>query len=81
MYHMITATVRDLRYNFRRVERLLAQGEEVCITKRGKVIARLRPASDHSEFPDFAGRMRDIFGDRVLSPSSAALIAQDRDRF
>ena len=41
MYHMKKASVRDLRYEFKKIERLLHQGEEVQITKRRRVIARL----------------------------------------
>lgn len=82
MYHMRTATVRDLRYDFPRIERMLARGEEIRITKRGKVIAKLAPPrADQPKVPDFMGRMREIFGDRILSPTGAELIAQDRDRF
>jgi antitoxin (DNA-binding transcriptional repressor) of toxin-antitoxin stability system len=40
MYHMATASVRDLRYEFKKIERLLLQGEEIQITKRRRVIAR-----------------------------------------
>ena len=45
MYHMKNASVRDLRYGFKKIERLLRQGEEVQITKRRRVIARLVPES------------------------------------
>ena len=41
MYHMKTASVRDLRYDFKKVERMLREGDEVQITKRRAVIARL----------------------------------------
>jgi antitoxin (DNA-binding transcriptional repressor) of toxin-antitoxin stability system len=40
---MKKATVRDLRYRFSRVEDLLRNGEEVQITKRKRVVARLLP--------------------------------------
>lgn len=43
MIPMKTASIRDLRYNFRNIEHLLKKGEEVQITKRGQVIARLLP--------------------------------------
>jgi len=82
MYHMGTASVRDLRYNFPAIERMLARGEEIRITKRGKVIARLTPQKAAAPNPpDFLGRMRKIFGDRILSPTGAELLARDRDRY
>jgi len=82
MYHMKTASVRDLRYDFRKVEHLLAQGEEVQITKRKQVIARLvpeRPAK-RPPMPDFAARLKAIYGDRMNDVSAAELLQEDRDR-
>jgi len=83
MYHMIKASVRDLRYEFKKIERLLLQGEEIQITKRRRVIARLVPegAEGAKKMPDFEARMRSIFGDKVLAVSGADLISADRDRY
>jgi antitoxin (DNA-binding transcriptional repressor) of toxin-antitoxin stability system len=83
MYHMKKASVRDLRYAFRKIERLLHQGEEIQITKRCRVIARLVPenAQSSAQLPDFLKRLRTIYGDRVLEVSGAELIAQDRSRY
>jgi hypothetical protein len=46
IHPMRKASVHDLRYGFRKIERLLYQGEEIQITKRGHVIARLVPESE-----------------------------------
>jgi len=83
MYHMKKASVRDLRYAFKEIERLLHQGEEIQITKRRRVIARLVPENDRApaEMPDFLGRMRAIYGDKVFRVSGADLIAKDRSRY
>jgi antitoxin (DNA-binding transcriptional repressor) of toxin-antitoxin stability system len=83
MYHMTKASVRDLRYDFKKIERLLRKGEEIQITKRRRVIARLVPESPVAakEMPDFLARMRSIFGDKVLAVSGADLISADRDRY
>ncbi|HUK73894.1 MAG TPA: hypothetical protein VLV47_00300 [Candidatus Bathyarchaeia archaeon] len=83
MYHMKQATVRDLRYDFKKVEKLLRRGEEVQITKRGRVIGRLtpEPVPRPRQMPDFAARLREIYGDKVLAVSGAELIAWDRDRY
>jgi antitoxin (DNA-binding transcriptional repressor) of toxin-antitoxin stability system len=82
MYHMTKASVRDLRYRFREVEDLLRQGQEIQITKRKRVIARLIPADKTPvKRPDFAGRLKRIFGKRVLKVSGAELISRDRERF
>ena len=83
MYHMAKASVRDLRYKFHEVEDLLRQGQEIQITKRKRVIARLVPERDQKapELPDFLGRLKKIYA-KPLKVSGAELIAKDReDRF
>jgi antitoxin (DNA-binding transcriptional repressor) of toxin-antitoxin stability system len=82
MYHMTKASVRDLRYEFKKIERLLHQGEEVLITKRRRVIARLVPENPQTppELPDFRARVRAIYGDKVLAVSGADLVSEDRNR-
>lgn len=79
MYHMKKATVRDLRYDFRKIERALRAGEEIEITKRGKRIARLVPETQKAPLPDFMARLREMFGDKQLEVSGAELISRDRD--
>ena len=83
MYHMTTASIRDLRYEFKKIERLLLQGEEIQITKRRRVIARLVPESADAtkEIPDFQARRRRIYGDKVLAVSGAELLSADRSRY
>jgi predicted nucleic acid-binding protein/antitoxin (DNA-binding transcriptional repressor) of toxin-antitoxin stability system len=56
MYHMTKASVRDLRYEFKKIERLLLKGEEIQITKRRRMIARLvrkagRREEEDARFP------------------------------
>ena len=82
MYHMKQASVRDLRYNFPAVERMLRQGETIEITKRKKVIGRLTPAEPKTKprLPDIMARLREIYGNRILKPSNAELISRERDR-
>jgi antitoxin (DNA-binding transcriptional repressor) of toxin-antitoxin stability system len=83
MYHMKQASVRDLRYEFKKIERLLRQGEEVQITKRRRVIARLVPETTEGAkaTPDFLARLRAIYGDKVLAVSGAELLSSDRSRY
>jgi antitoxin (DNA-binding transcriptional repressor) of toxin-antitoxin stability system len=79
---MKTVSVRDLRYDFPKVEELLRSGEEIRITKRRRVIARLTPEPEPAArppLPDFLGRMGANFGDRILEVSGAELISADRD--
>jgi antitoxin (DNA-binding transcriptional repressor) of toxin-antitoxin stability system len=84
MYHMKRASVRDLRYDFPKVERMLAEGEAIEITKRKQVIAKLVPAGAENQprhVPDFLGRMKKIYGDKVLKTSWADLLAERKGRY
>jgi antitoxin (DNA-binding transcriptional repressor) of toxin-antitoxin stability system len=82
MCHMVKATLRDLRYKFDRVNSLLQRGEEIQITKRGRVMARLLPPAsvERPARPDFAGRLKQIYGDKVLDVPGAELLAKERNR-
>lgn len=69
---MHTLTVRDLRYDFAKVEAWLADGQEIEITKHGKPIARLSPPRPAGGAPKFDAeahmrRLKETWGDRVFS--------------
>lgn len=83
MHHMKRASVRDLRYHFPEVERLLRAGEKIESTKRGRVTARLSPVSAAAppRRPDFLARLRAFYGDKLLKPSGAELLARERERY
>jgi antitoxin (DNA-binding transcriptional repressor) of toxin-antitoxin stability system len=82
MYHMKKASVRDLRYNFAEVEDLLRQGQEIQITKRRRVIAKLVPAQlGACSRPDFMARLRKMYGNKVMKTSGAQLLAEERNRY
>jgi antitoxin (DNA-binding transcriptional repressor) of toxin-antitoxin stability system len=82
MYHMRKASVRDLRYRFPEVERLLQQGEKIEVTKRKRVIAHLLPVPSRAarQRPDFLARLRTMYGTKVLNVSGAELLARERSR-
>ncbi len=65
---MKRAGIRDLRYRFSAVEDLLRDGEEIHITKRRRVIARLLPpdSSAPATFPDFLARQKKTFGKKRM---------------
>jgi len=68
---MKKATVRDLRNRFSIVSRWIEEGEEVRITKRGRVLARIIPEAPgkprRGKLPDFARRVRLILGKTRLT--------------
>ena len=83
MDHVRKATVRDLRYHFPEIEDLLQEGQELQITKRKRVIARLvpeRPAAPVA-IPDFMAMLKAIYGNKKLKVKGADLIRSDRDRY
>jgi antitoxin (DNA-binding transcriptional repressor) of toxin-antitoxin stability system len=82
MYHIKRASVRDLRYRFSEVEDLLRDGQEIQITKRRRVIAKLvpAPAAQDGRRPDFLARLRKIYGTKLLKKSGADLLAEERGR-
>ena len=83
MHHMRKATVRDLRYRFSVVEDLLGEGQEVQITKRKRIIARLlpvRPAMSPRR-PDFLARLKKLYRGKPLKVTAAELLSAERGRF
>jgi antitoxin (DNA-binding transcriptional repressor) of toxin-antitoxin stability system len=80
---MKTANVRQLRHAFGDVMEWVAEGQQVEIVKKGKVIALLsppplRPKPKKFKLPDFAERQKRIFGDRVLPGN---IIAEERESY
>jgi antitoxin (DNA-binding transcriptional repressor) of toxin-antitoxin stability system len=80
---MKQATVRQLLHNVTGVMRWVEDGETVEVTKRGKVIAELRPPMPKKprkvRMPDFMARMKSYCGDFVLTDEQAArILAESR---
>jgi prevent-host-death family protein len=73
---MKTATIRDLRTCFPKLEAWLQNGEQIEITKHGEPVARLVPAAKASARKlvkvDFARQLSETWGDRVLSAAEVA---------
>ena len=67
---MKSATVADLRNNFRRVSVHIENGESVEITKRGRVFATLVPGVPRQcklVKPDWMAQIKEAWGDRIFS--------------
>lgn len=77
---MKTATVRDLRNKFSKIEAWIAEGEEICVTKRGKPVAYIsdRPltATADRRLPNFQARLDEIWGDRVFTESEVVAMRE-----
>jgi antitoxin (DNA-binding transcriptional repressor) of toxin-antitoxin stability system len=75
MSHMKTATVREVQHGLSSVLSQVQKGQEFAVTKRGKVIARIVPATRSSgrlRWPDSAGRMKRLMsgaGEPGATPS------------
>jgi antitoxin (DNA-binding transcriptional repressor) of toxin-antitoxin stability system len=72
---MKTATVRELRNEFAKLEAWLGEGEEIRIEKRGQAIAMLSPMTVEEKplkMPDFAARRKATWGDRVFTAEEVA---------
>ncbi len=81
MLHMKIATLRQLRHDFGSVLAWVEQGEAVEISKRGRIIALLSPPPQRNsgkpkKRPDFAARLKRIYGDKVLPGNS---VLEDRE--
>ena len=67
---MKTATIRDLRYDFPRVEAWLLNGDEVELTRHGRPIAKITPvvqSQPRVAKPDIMARLERTWGERILS--------------
>ena len=79
---MKTANVRQLRHEFGSVMEWVADGQQVKIVKKGKVIALLSPPPRSNPkkvtLPDFAARRRRIFRNRVMPGN---IVAEERESY
>lgn len=68
---MKTATVADLRNNFRRVSAWIEHGETVQIVKRGKPFAQLTAALAEAQPTlakvDIMAQLKEVWGDKVFT--------------
>lgn len=80
---MKTATVRQLRNEFPRIEAWVHEGESINISKRGKVIATLVPALG-GDWPqqgppkvDIMARLQETWGGRIFTAEQVAAMRAD----
>jgi antitoxin (DNA-binding transcriptional repressor) of toxin-antitoxin stability system len=78
---MKTATVADLRNNFRRISGWIEHGETVQIIKRGRAFASLSaiPVGDSygaAAKPDIMAQLRQVWGDKMFSMAEVAAMRE-----
>lgn len=79
---MKTATIRQIRHDFSTVLGWVEEGEQVEVSKRGKVVAMITPPpivapTRRKPRADLAARLRLRDGNRVISPRVMAEILDD----
>ena len=79
---MKTASIRQVRHDFNTVLEWIDAGEQVEISKRGKIVALLSPpppakALRARKRPDFAARLKMRDGERVISAGAMDEILSD----
>ena len=78
---MKTATVRDLRNRYTSLLSWIGAGEEIVITQRGKVIARLIPEQDQStqrvDWSQSPAVKRDRSAARVLTAEESLAVIHE----
>lgn len=79
---MVTVSLRVLRNNFSRLERLLREGELIQIEKRGSPIALLSSIKKERlpqqiKKTNFAARRKAIWKSRVFTPQEVIALRND----
>jgi prevent-host-death family protein len=84
MLNMKKASVREIQHHFSDILRRIEEGEEVCITKRNKIVAKIVPHSEIQrepvEYPDFVGRAKEICETSRGKPLSDTVIEERNER-
>jgi antitoxin (DNA-binding transcriptional repressor) of toxin-antitoxin stability system len=77
---MKTTTIRELRHDTTTVLGWVENGDTVEVRRRRQPVALLTPVprAVGGPRPDFLGRLREQFGERVLTTTASALLAEER---
>jgi len=75
-----TYSIMESQHNLSKVLREVAQGYEVGITNRKKLVARVLPVENgrDTKFPDFVARARALCGDTKTDRSAQQLLDEVR---
>ena len=78
---MKTASVREVQRNLAAVLDMVSRGQEIAVTKRGRVIARIVPPGDARKpvaWPDAAAHMKRLGPDAARGTPASAIITETR---
>lgn len=81
---MKTASVRDIRHDFGRILGWIEEGEQVEITKRRHVVARLvpvKPKARKMEWPDFQARLKKTFPNGIKGKPVSEIVDEGRGEY
>jgi antitoxin (DNA-binding transcriptional repressor) of toxin-antitoxin stability system len=82
MANMKVATVRQIQHNLAEVLTWVADGQEVQVFRRKKLVARLLPPGpDVAKSPDFLGRAHGIWGKKPRGKALSALVSAGRGKY
>jgi antitoxin (DNA-binding transcriptional repressor) of toxin-antitoxin stability system len=71
---MKTATVTEAGLDFLSVLKWVETGEEVQVVREGKPVAVISPAPRPLKHPDYLARLKQTFGETVLSAEASAAL-------
>lgn len=84
MLNMKRASIRKIQHHFSEVLQDIEAGEEVYITKRNKIIAKIIPQSEPEigevEYPNFTERAKKNLGSGIRKSLSDTVIDQRDER-
>lgn len=79
---MKTTNIRELKHATSTVLGWVAEGETVEITRHNKVVAVLAPPTPKppkkAQRPDFASRLKKMWGDRLLPTTGVDIVSEGR---
>ena len=76
---MRKASIADAQHHLSRILAYVDQGEEVLLTRRNRVVAKIVPPDDRTlELPAFTMRARDTFGE-ADGATVSEIIMEDRE--
>lgn len=78
--HMKTTTIRELKHATSTVLGWVAAGETVEVRRRNQPVAVLSPPKRAGRIakPDFAARLRNVYGSAALPVTGTAIISESR---